>query len=483
MRVQLAEKGSPKVDLAIVPVFEGEALAPKSYVGESRAKLAKREQFSGKKDQSLLLVDHDATAPRLLLMGMGPDKNTDPLLLAKIAQKSVRQARDLKAKTLALVLPKAEHSAEMVRNIAEAAILGLYRFRKYQTAKADDKANPELLILIGAQGAKTAQALQTAAVRSQAVILARNWVNTPPSDLSPAVFVAEAKKALKGIAGLSLKVLDAKACQRLGMGGLIGVGRGSDMPPAFIHITYKPWGKAKAKVALVGKGVTFDSGGLSLKPAGSMEDMKCDMSGAAAVIATLQAAARLQLPVELHGLCALVENMPSGHAMKPGDVLTAMNGKTIEVLNTDAEGRLILADALVYAARLKPDFMLDMATLTGAAIVALGSELFAVMGDDGPVKRVLEASKRSGEPCWELPMVESYKEHIKSRLADLKNIGKSGQAGTIIGGLFLKEFTGSVPWAHLDIAGPAHMSAEAGLLPAGGTGVPVRTLLELLSAL
>jgi leucyl aminopeptidase len=477
-------KKAPGVDLAVVPVFEGQALAGLPYLSPSRAKAAGREAFTGAKDQSLLLLDGEAKSPRLLLLGLGKGKDFTLDSLRKASQRGARQGRELKAKALALLLPEPGGFGEvaLAAAAAEGALLGLYRYQRF-VSKPDDKKDPASLALVGADHAAARAAVAEARVRSEAVCLARDLVNCPPSDLTPEIFSREAKKALAGLAGVSLKVVSKAQAARLGMGGLLGVSRGSDKPPVFLHITYKPKGKARRMVALVGKGVTFDSGGISLKPAKGMEDMKCDMSGAAAVLATVQAAARLKLPVALHGLCALTENMPGPGAAKPGDVFKAMNGKTIEVLNTDAEGRLILADALAYGARLKPDMMLDMATLTGAAVVALGAELTAVMGDQKVVDLVLAASKASGEKAWQLPLVPEYKEHMKSKIADIKNMGRAGQAGTIIGGLFLQEFKGDVPWAHLDIAGPAHLDSEAGLLPAGGTGVPVRTLLELLKGL
>jgi leucyl aminopeptidase len=475
---------APRVDLAVLPVFEGQALAGLPYLSPLRAKAAAREAFTGAKEQGLLLLDGEAKSPRLLLLGLGKEKDFSLDTLRKASQRAARQARDLKAKAWALALPAPGAFGEvaLAAAAAEAALLGLYRYQRF-VSKPDEKKDPASLVLLGADHAAARAAVAEARVRSEAVSLARDLVNCPPSDLTPEIFSREAKQALAGLPGVSLKVIAKAQIARMGMGGLLGVSRGSDKPPVFLHITYRPKGKARRCVALVGKGITFDSGGISLKPAKGMEDMKSDMGGAAAVLATVRAAALLRLPVALHGLCALTENMPGPGAAKPGDVFRALNGKTIEVLNTDAEGRLILADALAYGARLKPDMMIDMATLTGAAISALGSELMAVMGDQAVVDKVLEASHISGEKAWQLPLVPEYKEHMKSKIADIKNMGRGGQAGTIIGGLFLQEFKDAVPWAHLDIAGPAYLDTECGLLPAGGTGVPVRTLLDLLKGL
>jgi leucyl aminopeptidase len=285
---------------------------------------------------------------------------------------------------------------------------------------------------------------------------------------------------------VTVEVIDAAKAAELGMGGLLGVGRGSSHPPVMVHMIYRPKAKTKKRVALVGKGITFDSGGLSLKPAASMEDMKCDMAGAASVLATFKVIARLQPKAEVHGIFGAAYNMPGPDAYKPGDVLKAMNGKTIEVWNTDAEGRLVLADALCLAAKQEPQMILNMATLTGAVVVALGSKVAGVMGNDRRViASVMAAGKRADEAYCELPLVEDYKENIKGNIAELLNISKvRGEAGSIIAGLFLQEFVNEVPWAHLDIAGTAFAAGDYNSYsPKGATGAPVRTLLEWLGAL
>jgi leucyl aminopeptidase len=259
------------------------------------------------------------------------------------------------------------------------------------------------------------------------------------------------------------------------------VNRGSAQPPAFLHWSYKPArGPVRRRIGICGKGITFDSGGLSLKPPKSMETMKMDMSGAAAVFAVFKALSKLKPQVEVHGFTPLTENMPGGRATKPGDILTTMRGKTIEVLNTDAEGRLVLADALSYACRQNVDEILDLATLTGACVVALGNDIAAIMGTDSKlISKVKSASQLSGEKVWELPLEEDYKSHMDSPIADIKNIGRAGEAGTIIGGLFLKEFVDEgKPWVHIDIAGTAWTDAQNALSAPGGTGVMVRTLLH-----
>jgi leucyl aminopeptidase len=280
---------------------------------------------------------------------------------------------------------------------------------------------------------------------------------------------------------LGVEVLDRAECRKLGMGAFLGVAAGSEQAPKFIHLTYTPTGRRRKRVAVIGKGITFDSGGLDLKPADGMLRMKNDMSGAAAVLGIMRALPRLKPPVEVHGLIAATENMPSGSAVRPGDVLRAMNGTTIEIGNTDAEGRLTLADAMSYAvARVEPDEMIDMATLTGACVVALGplcSGLFA--NDQALADRLLAAAETAGERLWQLPLIDEYRDGLKSDVADINNVGPRG-GGAITAGLFLKEFAGKTPWVHLDIAGPAFTEKDLPLAPKGATGFAVRTVLTYL---
>jgi leucyl aminopeptidase len=282
--------------------------------------------------------------------------------------------------------------------------------------------------------------------------------------------------------GLTLQVLDRAECKKLGMGAFLGVAAGSEQPPKFIHLCWTPAARSRKRVAIIGKGVTFDSGGLDLKTPEGMARMKDDMSGAAAVLAIMRALPVLNPSVEVHGLIAATENMPSGSAIRPGDILRAMNGTTIEIGNTDAEGRLTLADAISYAVqKAKADEVVDMATLTGACVVALGplcSGLFA--NDDGLAARLLAAADSAGERVWRLPLIEEYREHLKSDVADLNNVGPRG-GGAITAGLFLKEFAGDRPWAHLDIAGTAFVEKDTPLAPRGGTGCAVRTILTYLT--
>jgi leucyl aminopeptidase len=328
------------------------------------------------------------------------------------------------------------------------------------------------------------EGMRAGGVWAAATCLARDLVNEPANVVTPA-FLAKRAQEIARSGRLGLKVLERDDCQKLGMGAYVGVAQGSLEPPKFIHLTYRPKQRARKRVVVIGKGITFDSGGLDLKPADGMYRMKDDMSGAAAVLGLFSALPKLALPVEVHGLIAATENMPSGTAQRPGDIVRAMNGLTIEIGNTDAEGRLTLADALVYADKeIKPDEMVDLATLTGAIVVALGMGLSGVfVTDDGLAERMLGAAETAGEKMWRMPLHDEYKDGIKSDIADLNNISSQRGGGAIVAGLFMRDFTGGRPWAHLDIAGTAFTERELPLGPKGATGVGVRTLLAYLHAL
>lgn len=310
------------------------------------------------------------------------------------------------------------------------------------------------------------------------VLLARDLVNEPPSVTTARYLAEQAKRACRG-RGLSVEVWDKKKIQAMKLAGLLAVNRGSTEEPRFIIIRYRP-PRARKKVALIGKGITFDSGGLSLKPAKSMETMKLDMAGGAAIIGAMSRLPSLRPEIEVTGYIPTTDNLPSGSAQKPGDIIRYLNGKTMEVLNTDAEGRLILADALAFAAKQKPDCMINLATLTGACVVALGNEVGGIFGNRQPlVDSLIRSAREAGEKLWQLPLVKEYREEIKSSVADIKNVGSSS-GGAITAALILQEFVADVPWAHLDIAGPAFAEKETSICPKGGTGFGVRTLLKFL---
>jgi leucyl aminopeptidase len=370
--------------------------------------------------------------------------------------------------------------------VVEGLILGSYRFTAYRTGKTapKDRGLRKITVLSTARGAK-AEAAHAAAVAT-AVATARDLVNTPPSHLFPAEF-AQRARALGESAGLDVEVLDDKALQKAGYGGVIGVGKGSSRPPRLVRLTHRGSQLAKnpkqaKKVALVGKGITFDTGGISIKPAASMHYMTSDMGGAAAVIATVTLAAQLQLPIDVIATVPMAENMPSATAQRPGDVLTQYGGTTVEVLNTDAEGRLILADAIVRACEDQPDYLIETSTLTGAQTVALGTRTPGVMGSDDFRDRVAAISQRVGENGWPMPLPDELKDELKSTVADLANVSGQRFAGMLVAGAYLREFVvDAVAWAHIDVAGPAYNTGSPwGYTPKGGTGVPTRTMVAVL---
>jgi leucyl aminopeptidase len=385
---------------------------------------------------------------------------------------------------VALALPAGD--AESIGALAEGAALGAYSFSTYRVASRDAKKQPVQSVAIITDSArdKAAKAAMTRAeVVSAAVALCRDFVNTPPADLYPESFAAAASTAAKA-AGVKVEVLDDKALKKAGYGGIMGVGQGSVRLPRLVKLTWSP-ARAKAHLALVGKGITFDSGGLSLKPGPSMETMKSDMGGAAAVIAAITAIARLGLPVKVTAWAPMAENMPSGTAQRPSDVLHIYGGKTVEVLNTDAEGRLILADAIVRASEEKPDLLVDVATLTGAQMVALGSRTAAIMSSTDEVReQIFAVSKRAGEAFWPMPLPVELRASMDSEVADIANMGDRW-GGMLVAGLFLKEFVpDGQAWAHLDIAGPAFNEGKPhGYTPKGGTGAAVRTFVSLAEEL
>ena len=424
------------------------------------------------------------TAPLIVAVGMdapvGGDATFDPEVLRRAAGSAVRgllQARppdSTEDMRIALALP-ARDSAEAAA-VALGALLGGYSFRRYRSEPA---AGASLTVLAHASDA--AEAVQRAQVIADAVALVRDLVNTPPSDLVPATFAARAEQVAANC-GLAITILDESALADAGYGGIVGVGQGSVHPPRLVRLEHAPEGASRSLV-LAGKGITFDSGGLSLKPAKSMEAMKSDMSGAAAVLGAIQAIAALRLPVRVVAYLPLAENMPSGSAQRPSDVVTIFGGTTVEVTNTDAEGRLVLADVLAASAADSPDILVDVATLTGAQIVALGPRVGGVMSnDDGLREAVVDAARRAGDAMWPMPLPAELGKGLESAVADLVNLpADSRGGGMLIAGLFLQEFVpNGVRWAHLDIAGPAfNESAPYGYTPKGGTGAATRTLVQL----
>jgi leucyl aminopeptidase len=466
-------------DVAVFAYDDGSIAGAKLLPAAEKSALSAALKAEGFKGGASELGRADLTllgqARRVYAAGLGKKKGAGSEAYRRAAGALVKALRGKRQK-LALV------GAEHPQAAAEGLLLGSYTFEEYK--KGDAPTLTEASLAVDAAGRVAAEkAVAKANLYAEAVALARDLVNRGPSDKTPQS-LADLAVTLKGN-GVTVKVIDKAEAEKLGMGSFLGVARGSAQPPVMVHMVYKPKTGGKKRVALVGKGVTFDSGGLSLKPAQSMEEMKCDMAGAASVIAAFKVIARLQPKAEVHGIFAATYNMPGPDAYKPGDVLKAMNGKTIEVWNTDAEGRLILADALCLAVKQDPQAIVDMATLTGAVVIALGSRVAGIMGNDDRLLAQLQAAgKRADEAYCELPLVEDYKENIKGNIAELLNISKArGEAGSIIGGLFLQEFVDGKPWAHLDIAGTAFWSGEGPYGPKGATGAPVRTLLEWLGSL
>jgi len=444
--------------------------------------LAKREGFDGKSG-TVRSISSPSLDQNLLFVGLGKSKDATLDSLRRATASLVRTAESLHVNKIALRAPVIGPVSDSFQAMTEGALLGSYTFDAYQTGPDKKKKLESLLFIAKTREEKAGidQGIKIGSIFASSVCFARDLTNRPPSDTTPEYLA----KVAKTLANASVRVLvyDKRQMEKMGMGAILGVSRGSHQPPYFLHLIYKPGARARKKIAICGKGITFDSGGLSLKPAGAMETMKCDMAGAASVLAVFKGLPLLKPAVEVHGFAALTENMPGGNAVKPGDVLKSMKGKTIEVLNTDAEGRLILADILHFACQHKPDEMVDLATLTGAVTVALGSVISGLMGTDAKlIQRIKDASKKSGEKVWELPLEKEYEVHLKSKVADLKNIGAPGEAGTIMGGLFLKEFVdATIPWVHLDIAGTDFNKDDKPLAPAGATGVMIRTLLHYVT--
>ncbi|WP_374773645.1 leucyl aminopeptidase [Streptomyces sp. NBC_01310] len=428
--------------------------------------------------------------PVVLAVGLGSipekDESFDEEVLRRAAGAAARALHGTKKAAFALPLD----DASAVTAVAEGALLGAYAFTAYQGGErkpgnGNKPAGPKLpLAEVALLGAKPRDkehkaAAERATVVATEVNIARDLVNTPPNDLTPEAFAAVASATAKEN-GIKVQVLDEKALIKGGYGGIMGVGKGSENPPRLVKLSYTH-AKAEKTLAFVGKGITYDSGGISLKPAGHNETMKCDMAGAAAVFAAVVAAAKLGLQVNVTGWLALAENMPSGSATKPGDVLRMYSGKTVEVLNTDAEGRLVLGDALTRASEDNPDAIVDVATLTGAMVLALGNRMFAVMGNDDAFRTsVHEIAEEVGEASWPMPLPADLRKAMDSPTADIANMGER-MGGGLAAGLFLQEFVGEgITWAHLDIAGPAfHEGAPFGYTPKGGTGSAVRTLVRL----
>jgi leucyl aminopeptidase len=460
-------------------VLATEPFLPSDAVAEIEAGL-RALNATGAVEQVNRLVVPSLPVASVLTVGLGKPRDEWPADVIRRGAGSAARALS-SAETAVTTLAALDLDAAV-----EGLILGSYRFTEFRTSKTapKDSGLRKITVLSTAKDAK-AQAAHAAAVAT-AVATARDFVNTPPSHLFPAEFAKRAK-ALGESVGLEVEVLDDKALQKAGYGGVIGVGQGSSRLPRLVRLTHhgsklakKP--KQAKKVALIGKGITFDTGGISIKPAASMHYMTSDMGGAAAVIATVVLAAQRELPIDVIATVPMAENMPSSTAQRPGDVLTQYGGTTVEVLNTDAEGRLILADAIARACEDNPDYLIETSTLTGAQTVALGARTPGVMGSDEFRDRVAAISQQVGENGWPMPLPDELKDDLKSTVADLANVSGQRFAGMLVAGVFLREFVADgVNWAHIDVAGPAYNTGSAwGYTPKGGTGVPTRTVFAVL---
>jgi leucyl aminopeptidase len=479
--------------LLAVQVFERES-EPKGLLGELDSmyggtirRVLANGDFSGRRDETLVIYPgaDNAAIQRVLLVGVGKPEDYILERLRRAVGVAVRQAEKLGVSELALHLGHrhrlSEHLGSYRSALAavEAAVLAAWDFREFKT-RPDEEADRALdsLVLVADTEAEEADyrgACVDGRIIGRAVNLARELAVRPGNSATP-TYLAEVASRIGREHDVKVTAYDLAGIRKEGLHALLAVNQGSEEEPRFIVMEYQ--GGAGAPLVLIGKAVTFDTGGISIKPAQSMEDMKYDMSGGAAVIAAMGAIAELKLKVNVVGIVPATDNMPSGRALKPGDVIGSLDGKTIEIINTDAEGRLILADALAWARRLKPAAIVDAATLTGACVIALGHHAIGLMGNDGPlIDQVRSAGMRVGERCWPLPLWDEYRELLDSQVADIKNSG-GRPAGTITAGWFLKEFVGDVPWTHLDIAGTAYRDDAAPYLRKGPTGVPTRLFIE-----
>jgi leucyl aminopeptidase len=456
----------------------------------------KEKRFEGKSNQTLLLNAQGAMkAENVLLVGIGKPKEVTQDNLRQAAGVAANLAEASQFKKITFYLPQGEIEKTLTKDkkrsagdtactVAEGSYLALYHFDSYKSVEKGEEPNriEEIILLSNSKSAltKIKQASERAQKVAEGVCLARDLQSHPSNTATP-TYLADTAKKIARKHKITCKILDEKEMLKLGMGSLLGVSKGSHQPAKFIILDYKGGKKNQAPIAIVGKAVTFDTGGISLKPPGNMDEMKMDMSGGAVTMGTLQAVAALKLKINVVGLIPSVENMPGGSAIKPGDILKSMSGKTIEVLNTDAEGRLILADALSYAAKFKPRAVIDLATLTGAVIMALGHFAAGVLGTDDKLIEKLKASGTlTGEKLWQLPLWDEHDKATKSDIADLKNIASPGVgAGTTMGAAFLKPFAGDQPWAHLDIAGTS-WGAKQPYTPKGASGFGVRLLVNFL---
>ncbi|MDD5063932.1 MAG: leucyl aminopeptidase [Phycisphaerae bacterium] len=460
-------------------------------LGGAIEQVMKLGDFKGKAGTSAVVYGNDNIgAKRVLLVGLGEKKKATLDTVRKAAANAAKKSVELKAENLSLALHRAFDGkfdlAAVGRAMAEGTYLGSYRYDEFVTGSENGRLKSLSVEVIDSDSGKEAKlkkGLSMGIIIGKAQSYARTLANRPANVINPETLAAEAKKTAKVTAGLTCTILDEKQMAAKGMGGILAVGSGSKNPPRFIVLKYSPAGKAaknKPTIALVGKAITFDSGGICIKPSANMDEMKFDKSGGIAVLGTMKAAAELKLPINIYGIIPAAENMPSGTSYRPGDIITTFSGKTVEVLNTDAEGRMILCDALAYAVKQDCDVIIDIATLTGACVVALGKYMAGLMGNDEKLMKQLQtAAEESGEKVWLMPSGDEYAEEMKSKIADLKNTG-SKWGGACTAAAFLRQFTGDAKWAHVDIAGMDMFEAATEHTTQGSSGFGVRLLTTYL---
>jgi len=484
MELKLVKRDISKLkgDVLVVGAYEDKftkmAKAVDEQMGKLLSALARDLSFKAKLSDTIYIPSHGKTlkVKNVILVGLGKRKKLDEDGVRKAASSSLKKAKEIKAKDVFFeTLGEDILKDKSVKALSEGVLVGNYEFRKYKKDKENDIKSASILA-----DKSMEKQLNLGKLLGEATNFTRDIVNEPGNAITPNELVRIAKEISKEY-DLECTIYGLKELRKNRMNGILAVGQGSKNPPTFIHIAYKP-NKVKTRIVIIGKGITFDSGGLNIKIGKSMKTMKCDKSGACAVLGIMKAVGRIKPDVEVHGLIPSAENMPGGEAFRPDDIITFANGKSVEILNTDAEGRLILADALIYGSKLRPDIMIDMATLTGACVVALGNYTTGLFcNDDNLARDFLDISMRTGEKIWRLPLDEDLNDEIKGTYSDIKNVG-SRYGGAITAGLFLKEFVDKdiKSWAHLDIAGPAFLEKPWKYYAEGATGVPVRTIVEFL---
>lgn len=497
VRVVQGDVTQVKVQALIVNLFEG-VREPGGATGAidraldgAISELIREGEIKGERGEITLIHTLGKIAPsRVLVAGLGKQDGFSQETVRQVMASSCRYLRKLAVERVATIAHGSGIAGLDARSsgqaIAEGSLLGLYRFKNYHTKEEDGSGTVSEVLIVERDSSKISELERGVAeglLFAEAVILARDMVNEPANVLTP-THMAEIARSVAEQEGLEIEVLERRQMEELGMGALLGVAKGSDQPPKLILLKYTgDPDNPSNNLGLIGKGITFDTGGISLKPAGGMEDMKGDMAGGASVIGAMKAIGRLKPKINVTGIIAATENMPGASAQRPGDIVRSMSGKTIEVINTDAEGRLVLADSLCYARKLGITCLVDIATLTGAMVVALGHACSGVMGNDQElIDRIINAGQATGDRMWQFPMYDDYKEQIKSDVADLKNTG-GRPAGSITAAMFLSEFAEDTRWAHLDIAGTSLSTKEKGYQVKGGTGVPTRTLIKLAMGL